>query len=317
MKVVLYIMMMGALVKACAKGCAKSEGRIASELASEGAESFARSGSQVISESAARIGANGIPPVYDGVLNSWNFHPLSRAAIKYITRSYNGVHYDSLQNELFIDNKVRVIKDKELLEKGLKKPNKSMSEFLQIKNNYVRVYKIDRGVDAGILPVSSIYYSDTTVVSRQDLVETKRDTTHVFEYAVNSSDQEYYQMKLVKFDKNNLMIKWKTRTEQSKGLFVKQDLDLSFKMTPDIFRQYERGDTVMLFLNDESKQVWESSINVLNKAMFGRMMNEDYKTEVLNKGVVGLEIFEGGAQFFDKRVFLVRGIMEKVDLTNY
>jgi hypothetical protein len=59
------------------------------------------------------------------------------------------------------------------------------------------------------------------------------------------------------------------------------------------------------------------SINVRNKAMFDRMMREEYKMEALNKGAVGLEIFKGGAQFFDKRVFVVRGIMDKVDLTNY
>jgi hypothetical protein len=222
-----------------------------------------------------------------------------------------------LRNELIIDNKVSVNKHKDQLELDLKKPEKNTSEYYQVGNNYLRVYKIDQPFTEGILPVSSIYYSDTTVVFWRDLINPIRDTTNFFNYAVKSSDEEYYQLHLVKFDRNNLIVNWKSRTEQIKGLFVKQDLELSFKMTPEIFEQYQMGDTVMLFLNDNSKQVWESSINVLNRATYCNLMSENYNMETLNAGNATLKIFKAGAHFIDTRIFMVRGVIGKVDLTNY
>lgn len=323
MKIILYVMLMAGLVKTCAKGCINAgrelsaEKREAMELVTEGMEPFARIGTLEEKSLPAWIRANGIPPLYDGILSSGKFHPFSRSIIKYINRCYNGVHYDSLRNELIIDNKVSVNEHKDQLEVDLKKPEKNKSEYYQVGNNYLRVYKIDQPFTEGILPVSSIYYSDTTVVFWRDLINPIRDTTNFFNYAVKSSDEEYYQLHLVKFDRNNLIVNWKSRTEQIKGLFVKQDLELGFKMTPEIFEQYQIGDTVMLFLNDNSKQVWESSINVLNRATYCNLMSENYNMETLNAGNATLKIFKAGAHFIDTRIFMVRGVIGKVDLTNY
>jgi hypothetical protein len=78
MKIILYVMLMAGLVKTCAKGCINAgrelsaEKREAMELVTEGMESFARIGTLEEKSLPAWIRANGIPPLYDGILSSGN-----------------------------------------------------------------------------------------------------------------------------------------------------------------------------------------------------------------------------------------------------